>query len=31
LPVGRRTRGRRLDGPAEVGGPRSTGRRGNAR
>ncbi len=30
-PVGRRTRGRRLDGPAEVGGPRSTGRRGNAR
>ena len=30
-PVGRRTRGRRLDGPAEVRGPCSTGRRGNAR
>jgi hypothetical protein len=30
-PVGRRTKGRRLDGPAEVGGPRITGRRGNAR
>jgi len=26
-PVGRRTKGRRLDGPAEVGGSRSTGRR----
>jgi hypothetical protein len=30
-PVGRRTRGRRFDGPAEVRGPSSTGRRGNAR